>query len=228
MRRGLRLTALIGAALLAIGAAPPGGWYRSVAITPEGGYRIGNPSAEVRLVEYVSYTCHDCARYNIQSEGVLGLAYVPSGRVSIEVRLMTETPIDLTAAMLASCGDSARFFLNHNAILRSQSTWLARMDHASAIQRARWNHPDLGTRNRAIAADLKLYDVMLGRGYDRQSLERCLNDTALARRLATTSRLSSEAGISKTPSFSINGKMLGHVHDWADLRAQLDESLKTQ
>ena len=213
-------------AMLLVAAAPPGGWSRAIALNPDGSHLIGNPNAPVRLTEYASYTCRDCAAYNLQSEGVLGLAYVPSGRVSIEVRLLTETPVDLAVAMLASCGDPSRFPLNHNALLRSQAKWTALLPHATGAQRQRWNHPDLGTRNRAIAADLKLYDIMTSRGYDRQTLERCLADEALAKRLKAVSALALAAGVTKSPGFSINDNLLSNTHDWATLRPQLDESLK--
>ena len=215
----------LAAVLLTAAAPPPGGWYRAVSLTPEGGHLIGNPQAAVRLIEYASYTCRDCAAYNLQSEGVLGLAYLPSGRVAVEVRLITQTPIDLAAAMLASCGDPARFPLNHNALLRSQARWTALLSHATSAQRQRWNQPDLGARNRAIAADLKLYDVMISRGYDRQTLERCLADPALAARLTATSSAAIAAGVTRVPGFSIGGKLLRNTRDWARLRPQLDESL---
>lgn len=225
MKPVLKAALLAITAGLAIAAAPPGGWSRAIAFTADAGHLVGNPAAEVRLVEYVRYTCRDCAAYNLQSEGVLGLAYLPSGRIAIEVRLLTDSPVDLAAAMLASCGDPRSFFLNHNALLRSQSKWMAPMEHASAVQKARWKHPDLGTRNRAIAADLKLYDLMAARGYDRQTVERCLNDQALAARLTTASQQAIAAGVAKTPGFSINGTLLKNTHDWATLRPQLDESL---
>lgn len=212
-------------ATLLVAAAPPGGWSRAVALTADGGHLIGNPDAPVRLTEYASYTCRDCAAYNLQSEGVLGLAYIPSGRIAVEVVLLPETPVDLAGAMLASCGDPARFPLNHNALLRSQAKWMDLVPHATGAQRQRWNHPDLGTRNRAIAADLKLYDVMISRGYDRQTLERCLADEVMAKRLKTVSAVAVAAGVTKSPGFSINGNLLSTTHDWASLRPQLDESL---
>lgn len=215
------------AAVLTVSAAPKTvGWTSTVALTPGGGYLLGNPAAKVKLVEYVSYTCGYCARYNIQSEGVLQLAYIPSGKVSIEVRHVVRSPVDLAVTMLAACGDKRKFFLNHNALLRSQPRWMSPMTHASSSQRFRWQNPDLGTRNRAIAADLKLYDVMATRGYDRQSLERCLTDKALAQRITAQSDAALADGVEGTPSFSINGKLLKDTHDWAALRPQLDESLR--
>lgn len=226
MVKALRIAAASLLAVLLGAAAPPAGWTLVVSWTRDGGHLIGNPQAQVRLVEYASYTCRECATYNLQSEGVLGLAYLPSGRIAVEVRLLTETPVDLAAAMLASCGDSKRFPLNHNALLRSQAKWMELLPHATAAQRQRWNHPDLGTRNRAIAADLKLYEVMGSRGYDRQTLERCLADGAMAKRLKANSSAAIAAGVTQSPGFSINGKLLDSTHDWASLRPQLDESLK--
>ncbi len=226
MIQGWKLAVLVGSAAIALAAAPPGCWTSAVALTPAGGHLLGNPDAAVRLTEYASYTCRDCRQYNIQSEGVLGLAYVPSGRIAIEVRLLTETPVDLAAAMLASCGEPRKFFLNHNALLRSQDKWMAPLEHATPAQRQRWINPDLGTRNRAIASDLKLYDVLAARGYDRQTMERCLTDKALAARLTAASTAAVAAGVLKTPGFSINGNLLENTRDWATLRPQLDESLK--
>lgn len=222
----MRVAAAALAAMLLGATAPPAGWTRAVRWTGEGGHLIGNPQAAVRLIEYGSYTCRECAAYNLQSEGVLALAYMPSGRVAVEVRLLTKTPPDLAAAMLASCGTPALFPLNHNALLRSQAKWTQLLDHATPAQRQRWNHPDLGTRNRAIAADLKLYDIMASRGYDRQTLERCLTDEAMAERLSAASSAAMAAGMTQSPGFSINGKLLDKTHDWASLRPQLDESLK--
>ncbi|HCF24677.1 MAG TPA: protein-disulfide isomerase [Novosphingobium sp.] len=226
MKPGLKAALLAVGAGLALAAAPPGGWTRTIAFTADAGHLVGNPEAPVRLTEYVRYTCRECAAYNLQSEGVLGLAYLPSGRIAIEVRLLTDSPVDLTTAMLASCGDPRNFFMNHNALLRGQSKWMAPLAYATGTQKQRWKHPDLGTRNRAIAADLKLYDIMTARGYDRQQVERCLNDKALAARLSAASQLALSAGIAKTPGFSINGKLLENTHDWAALRPQLDESLR--
>lgn len=219
---------MLGAAALSIGAAPPGGWTSTVSFNSDGAHMMGNPQAQVVLTEWSSYTCRDCAKYSIQSEGVLGLAYVPSGRIAIEVRLMLNGPVDLAAAMLASCGNPKRFFLNHNALLRSQPRWMAPLSYATPSQKQRWNGPDLGTRNRAIAADLKLYDVLAARGYDRQTMERCLNDRALAQRLISADATARQVGIAATPGFSINGKLLDGTHDWAALRPQLDESLRQE
>lgn len=226
MKHRLRTFGLIGAALLCAAAAPKSvGWSSTVTRTPAGQLVLGNPQAAVRLAEYVSYTCKDCARFQMQSDGVLLLAYLPSGKVALEVHPVIESPIDLTAAMLANCGPKEKFFMNHNALLRSQAQWIKPLAHASSVQRSRWAGADLGARNRAIAADFGLYAVMATRGYDRQSVERCLTDRAVADRITAQSVAARAAGVTKTPSFSLSGNLLKDTRDWASLRPQLDESL---
>jgi protein-disulfide isomerase len=226
VKRGFKIAVLTGAALLCVAAAPKSvGWSSTVSLTPEGYNLLGNPKAAVRLTEYVSYTCAGCARFQMQADGVLLLAYLPSGRVAIEVHPVIESPIDLTAAMLANCGPREKFFMNHNALLRSQVNWIKPLAHASSVQRSRWSGSILGARNRAIAADFGLYTVMATRGYDRQSVERCLNDQAMAARITTQSVTAKAKGVTKTPSFSLGGDLLKDTHDWASLRPQLDESL---
>ena len=81
--------------------APPanGDWSEVVAATPEGGFVMGNPNAGVKLVEYGSYTCGHCARFD--EEGVQPLIdkYVKTGRVSFEFRNYVRDPYDLAGAL---------------------------------------------------------------------------------------------------------------------------------
>lgn len=220
----LTLSASLG--VLAAGAVAQSNWSRVILRSPAGTIVLGNPQAKVRLTQYVSYTCIECARFQVEADAVLQLAYVPSGQLAIEVQHVIRSPIDLTAAMLANCGAKEKFFLNHSALLFGQARWLKPLNGATSAQRRRWEQADLGARNRAITADFKLYDVMAGRGYDRQSVEHCLTDRAMAARLEAQSKAAIDAGVTTTPGFAINGKLLSSTHDWARLRPQLDESLK--
>ncbi|WP_100866325.1 DsbA family protein [Novosphingobium kunmingense] len=200
-------------------------WNAAVAVTPAGSHVLGNPGAGVKLAEYVSYTCPHCAHFEIEASGPLKLAYVRSGKVSVEVRHLVRDPVDLTVAMLSNCGPKDRFFVNHGMFMRAQGTWMKPLLTASAAQRSRWTTGDLAARNRAIAADLKLYDMMATRGYDRPAVDRCLADGAMAQRLAQQTQDAQNAGVSGTPSFAINGALLAGTHEWTTLRPQLDAAL---
>ncbi len=219
----LRKTALaITAAAFCIAAAPKAAdWTRIVSVTADGSHLIGNPQAATKLVEFVSYTCSHCAHYAEESDTPLRTRYVAPGKLSVEVRHFVRDPVDLTVAMLTNCGPVSKFQLNHAAFLRSQSTWMAPISTMSAAQRERWNTGDDLARRRAIATDLKFYQIMQTRGYDRASVDRCLANGAMARRLADMTRDATTRGVSGTPSFQVNGVLLAGTHSWPVLDMQL-------
>ena len=218
---------LAGAAVLTTGAAPKKtaaatNWMQQVAVTPQGGHMLGNPDARVRLVEFASYTCPHCAAFEMEGDGLVKVGYVAPGRMSYEIRNFVRDPVDLAAAMMANCGDKAKFFGNHSAILRAQADWLATMRKASPVQRSRWTSGPVPARLRAVASDLKFYDLMQLRGYTRPVLDRCLADTALADRLAQqTASAQTDVGVQGTPSFMLDGILLAGTYDWQALAPQL-------
>ena len=219
--RFAKTAALAGAALFAVAANAPN--WNTVVAEVDGAHRIGNPKAEVSLIEFVSYTCPHCGEFARGGEGALQLAYIGPGKVSFEVRHMVRDPVDLTATMLARCGPAAKFPRNHAAFMYAQNTWLAAAAKATKGQQQRWSTGDGGTRRRAIANDLGFYKIMEGRGYRRTEVDACLTDDAAARSIAETSARDAEAWkISGTPSFVINRTLLAGTHDWRTLQPQLE------
>ena len=222
----VRLSLLAAGAVALIGAAPKSiGWNYTLAMTPGGGHLVGNPDAKVQLTQYVSYTCQHCAAFARESEGALQIGYISSGKVAVETRHMLRDPVDLTAAMLTNCGAPAKFALNHSAFMRSQAGWIALLTRANAAQRQRWVSGPLGQRGRAIASDFRFYGIMESRGYDRQAVDRCLGDGAVAARLAQQTKDAAALGVRYTPSFTINGQLLDDTFEWSELRPLLDASL---
>ncbi len=220
-----RTVMLAAATLLLTAAAPKSiGWNNTVAQTAAGGHLIGNPDAAVKLVEYVSYTCSDCASFMIQSDAALQIGYVSSGKLSIEVRHLVQGPVDLAAAMLANCGPPAKFALNHSALMRSQNRWRVTFERAGTAQKQRWTAGALLSRGRAIADDMGFYAVMASRGYDRSATDKCLADLGLANRIGADSKAGYASGIKTPPSFTINGT-LEPAQTWAELRPLIDASL---
>ncbi len=210
------------AILLAAAARPiPGNWNARIAVTPTGSHVIGNPAAAVKLTEFISYTCPHCAHFDREASDPLRLFYVTPGRLSIEVRHLVRDPIDLTVAMLTNCGPATKFLQNHTTFLRRQDSWMARANTAGEAQRARWSTGEGLARRRAIADDFGFYPIMQARGYDRQAVDRCLADEALARRLAVQTNEAVRGGVTGTPSFMLNGELLAGTHDWAALQPQI-------
>src|SRR3546814_1043579 len=54
-------------------------WTKVVVATTEGGVRMGNPDAPVKLIEFASFTCPHCREFNEAAADVLKSKYVASG-----------------------------------------------------------------------------------------------------------------------------------------------------
>lgn len=223
---GLAMAFSVGAFSVAPAASQTASnWLATVAET-EGGHRIGNPDAKVKLTEFVSYTCPACARFTRESDGPLKAGYIANGNVSVEVRHLLRDPIDLTAAMLTNCGPAAKFPQNHLAFMLSQDEWLGKAAKASQAQQQRWSTGEAAARRRAIASDLGFYAMMETRGYRRTEVDQCLADETRARKLAEQSAEDwKRPGIGGTPAFSVNGVLLPGTHAWAPLERQIRQFL---
>jgi protein-disulfide isomerase len=229
---GLLLAALCGTLLLTAASKPAAptpklNWNNVVVRTPLDSHLLGNPNAPVKLVEYISYTCPHCAHFEEESDAQLRIGFVATGKGSIEVRSFVRDPIDLTVALLTHCGPATKFFGNHSAFLRHQTTWMAPLASLTEAQKARWSNPDFGARTRAIASDLGLYSLMEARGYDRSDIDRCLGDKALAERLAQHTKDAGDKDfVTGTPSFLLNGVPLSGTYSWAVLKPQIEARLR--
>ena len=216
------LKAAFLAGALALAGGNSGNWMAEVERV-EHGHRIGNPEASTTLAEFVSYTCPHCATFAIQGDPALKLAYVMPGKISLEIRHLVRDPVDLTAAMIAQCGEVSKFPQNHAALMATQEKWLGKARQATPAQVQRWTSQDRAAARRAIASDLDFYELMEGRGYRITDLDRCLNDDAKAVELVETSQRDAQKfGVRGTPSFVLNGQLLDSVHSWSTLEPALN------
>lgn len=215
------------AALLLLIAAPaalaaPGGrdWSATVTRAPSGAHVQGNPAAPSRLVEYVSYTCPHCAHFVAEGTGPLKAGWVRSGRLSVEIRNLVRDRYDLTAALLARCGGPARFMGNHEAIFAAQQGWLEKVIAYDRAPGALAEDAAPAVRMADIAQKTGLFALMARRGVAPKQARACLADKAAMDAVLAMTGQSRQDGVSGTPSFLLDGKLL-EAHDWAALRAQL-------
>src|SRR5690242_5317628 len=84
---------------------PPanGDWTQVVMATPDGGFRMGNPNAKVKLIEYGSMTCPHCREFDEKGAAPLMNQYVKTGQVSWEFRNYVRDAFDLTASLITRC-----------------------------------------------------------------------------------------------------------------------------
>jgi protein-disulfide isomerase len=211
------------AAPAAASAGAAQNWNAVITRTDHDSYVLGNPKAKVKLTAFISYTCPHCAAFEAESEGPLRLSFIAGGQGSLEVRNFVRDGVDLTVAMLTHCGPPSKFFLNHSAFLGSQSSWIEPALAPSPMQKQRWYSGALAQRLRYIATDFHFYQIMETRGYSRPEVDKCLADTALAKRLAEgTDKAQKDYAIQGTPSFLIDNVLLSGTYSWDVLRPQIE------
>lgn len=233
-----RAAALAVCAALSLAASPPApktkplapkgiNWNSQVGVTADGSHTLGNPDAPIKLTEFLSYTCPHCAHFHRESDAALRVTLVPKGKIQVTVTNLLRNPIDLTVAMLTSCGDPKRFWVRHNAFMGTQDTWLAKAQTMTAEQEARWTRGEMTDRMRAIASDLGFYSRVQQWGLDRAQADRCLSDKAMLDKLRQQQVSAQNLGIDGTPTFVLNGKVQ-EFHDWQSLSKAITEQLSAQ
>jgi protein-disulfide isomerase len=211
--------AFLGGAVLATTPVKPV-WLLTFTVSPVGGHIIGNPAAQTKLVEYASYTCGHCGSFETNDAPLLKSQYVVGGNVSFEIRNLVRDEIDLTAAMLARCGGKGRFFGNHRHLMATQAQWMDDSKITSATV-AKLQANDLYGFMLGAYTELGLDKVMLARGVTRAQGKVCLTDSAALKKIgAMTDEAAGPLGITGTPTFMVNGKVVD-AHDLASLKPLL-------
>ncbi|WP_296615604.1 thioredoxin domain-containing protein [Sphingomonas sp.] len=226
-----RIVWIAAAASLVLGASATAGvpvpdgrpersvdWTKAIAPTPEGGMRMGNPNARVKLVEYGSRVCSHCARFAAEGLPMLGAGDIASGELSYEFRDFPVAGIlDLAPILLGRCVAPQRYFPVLDRMFAEQDRLLANAEQvADTIDRKA--SPNMVALQ--LAEKLGYLDLMQRDGFNRAALLACLSDPRGIRRIvAETSR--ARPIVKGTPTFLIDGKPVAGVMDWAGLQPVL-------
>ncbi|MEP9403831.1 thioredoxin domain-containing protein [Sphingomonas silueang] len=203
-------------------AAPAGQkWTDVVAVTPEGGYRIGNPDAAVKLVEFGSRTCPACGAFAREGFEPLIDNYVSTGKVSFEFRdFAIHGAPDLAAGVLGRCNGTATFFPLLEAMYQDQEATLNRMQALPQSEQARLQSipPVQAVSGWADAAGY--VDFVKQRGVPEAKARACLADQNLLNQVV---KLTEDGGaiVTGTPTFLINGNKVENAVGWKDVEAAL-------
>jgi protein-disulfide isomerase len=207
--------------------APNGDWTKLVSRTDAGGYVMGNPNADVKLVEFGSMSCPHCAEFDEKGSETLINKYVKTGRVSYEFRNFVRDPLDLTISLITRCAGPDRFFqLTHEAY-GSQRQFFETLQAAPA-DKLQALQADQGATAFAEYARLSgLQQWAAQRGLPSAKSSVCLANQQEIDQLVqmngdTTTQYPEFSG---TPSFTINGKMLEKTATWDKLEPQLRDAL---
>lgn len=191
LRRRIVLAA--AAATLAAGPGILGAGQASAGVPAEavnGDMSLGNPKAPVKVVEYASAACPHCAHFDETYFPAFKTKYIDTGRVYFTLKEFVTEPAEAAAAgfLVARCGGRAKYFTILDQVFRSQANWRA------------------GNIGQVIS------QVGVANGLTLEQVNSCLTDPkALEAFNARTGANESQPGIDSTPTFVVNGKIVGGV-----------------
>lgn len=226
--QGGNAAAPAGAAVAATPVPAPnnGDWATIVSQTPEGGFRMGNPDAKVKLVEFGSMTCPHCADFDETGVKPLIDNYVKKGLVSFEFRNFVRDPYDITASLIARCGGTASFFGLTRAFFADQEEWIGKIQAAdpAVMQGLQAQPPQAQFKTIADLAGFPAFAAQ--RGVPQAKTTACLADPAAASQLVQmNSDAVSNFSIPGTPAFLINGELLQNTGNWQTLEPAIQSAL---
>lgn len=205
-------------------AAPAGqSWTETVVRTPEGGFRMGNPDAPIKLVEYGARTCPACGAFSRAAATPLEQNYVASGKVSFEFRdFLVHGAADLAAALLGQCGGTATFFPILDQMYANQDAYLDRLQQAGPAFQERLNAMQPAQAITALGEQMGLIDFVKQRGVPEAQARTCLADQAAQDRLVKLTQNAQAGGtVTGTPTFMINGRPVEGAVSWPDVEQAL-------
>jgi len=203
---------------------PPAGqsWVDTVARTEEGGWRMGNPDAPIKLIEYGSRTCHVCAEFEEKGFTPLTQNYVATGKVSYEFRDYLRNGADIAAALVGGCGGTGPFFTILHQMYADQPRVLDTLQNLPQSFYEELGRLPLNQQATRFAESAGYLDFVKQRGIPEARARQCLADTAEATRLQKMNEQANQNfPIQGTPTFILNGQMLQNTVSWEQVEAAL-------
>lgn len=202
------------ASALALFAAPVGAaapakapdWSKTVVDTGIG-WRMGNPAAATKLVEYGSFNCPHCAEFEKGAMPKI-IEMVAAGKLSFEFRPKQLFPHDPSATLLALCAGDRQAFAFTEDYMKSAPDVLARLRAAYKADTAPFDAADAaGPAASAtfMAKTGEMGPIAARHGVSAAKAAQCLSDPKLLKRVEDNEAAALAAGVRGTPTFFING-----------------------
>ncbi len=202
-------------------------WTTVTAATPEGGFRLGNPDAKVKLLEFASLTCPHCKDFAEEAFETIKTKYVASGNVSYEYRNFVLNGPDFAASMLARCQGPDAFFALLQSFYADQKSWVEPFGKMTAADNARLQAMPQDKQIPALAEIGQLDAYVRARGIPRAKFDQCVSDKAQIAQLEALRKQATDTyKLTGTPGFIINNQPQPDVYTWKDLEPKLQAALR--
>ena len=201
-------------------------WSRTVAVTPAGGFVMGNPAASVKLIEFGSLTCPHCRHFDQEGVPALIANYVRPGRVSWEFRPYLINGIDIAATLTAQCGGPRGFFPLMRALYATQPQWAARVRAIPEERMTRIAAMSPEGQTIAVGQAANFPAFAAARGVPAAKINACLGDLSAIKRLTEITAAATE--VRGTPAFMVNGALVDYSAGptvWTVVEARLKAAL---
>lgn len=220
------------ALLLMLFAAPVAAqrvdWNKTITLTPEGGYLIGNPKAKVRVIEFFSLTCPHCKDFVVNDLPVIRSTYITRGTVSLELRNFVLNGPDLAASMLMRCASAPQAVTLYHAAFAEQHALFFERPQLPPAALERVQKAPVERRALQFATEAGLLKWFVGRGVPVARANACLTDKkAEAQLIGIRKQAISQFDIQGTPGFVVNGKKV-QGSSWLELEPVIQQALRAQ
>lgn len=166
---------------------------------------LGNPDAEVTVIEYASFTCIHCANFHNDSYDAFKADFIDTGKINFIYREVYFDKYGLWAGMVARCQGPVKYFGIADLLYERRDDWLVKSDAEIAD----------GLRRIGRVA-----------GMTDETINACLADGAKAQALVAEYQKNKEAdGVASTPSFLINGENVGNP-GYSGLKELIEKELE--
>ena len=198
-------------------------WAKTITETSEGGFRMGNPDAKVRIVEYGSLTCPHCRHLAETAMGPIVSDYVRTGKASFEFRTMALNELDVAAILLARCSGPSHFFPLAEKLYATQPEWLNRIQALPDKELQRIGGLPSAQEFLELAKAARLLPLGAANGVPESKAKACITSDAGADKLQQMHDAAMAAGIQGTPTILVNDNVVA-ANDWETLEPYLKDA----
>jgi protein-disulfide isomerase len=161
-----------------------------------GEFVLGYPEAPITMIEYFSYGCSHCQRFNEDTLPLIKEKYIETGKVKLIVRQLFGIP-DLPQAALCA-GEQNKFWAYHGYLF-------------GHLQ-------DLKSKD-----DLKVFAESLG--LDRERFDQCLDSEKYKEKIEQWAQEGRAKGLQGVPSFFINDQKIVGAQPFSEFEAIIEQIL---
>ncbi len=169
---------------------------------------LGAADAPVTIVEFLDPECESCAAFAPVIKKILK-EY--DGKVRLVVRYMPLHPNSLTAATFTeAAGEQGKYWQAQEMLFQKQPEWGTKHGPQPTAQ------ADVNTLFEKYAMEL---------GLDINKMDQAFAENKYAAKLARDRKDGQSLGVTRTPTFFVNGRQLARLGE-ADLKSLINEELK--